>query len=105
MAQARRATGFARRRAQGAEGTRTTSPHPTRFKKGAFYMAAEAGVPIVPIVLHNTLDALPKHWMFVRPTTIDVDVLPPIETTGWNHRELDARIAEIHELYVETLGN
>ena len=86
------------------EGTRTTSPHPTRFKKGAFYMAAEAGVPIVPIVLHNTLDALPKHWMFVRPTTIDVDVLPPIETTGWNHRELDARIAEIHELYVKTLG-
>ncbi len=86
------------------EGTRTTSPHPTRFKKGAFYMAMEAGVPIVPIVLHNTLDALPKHWYFIRPTTIDVDVLPPIDTTGWTRNDLDARIDEIHQAYVDVLG-
>lgn len=86
------------------EGTRTTSPHPTRFKKGAFYMAMEAGVPIVPIVLHNTLDALPKHWYFIRPTTIDVDVLPPIDTTGWTRDDLDARIDEIHQAYVDVLG-
>lgn len=86
------------------EGTRTTSPHPTRFKKGAFYMAMEAGVPIVPIVLHNTLDALPKHWYFIRPTTIDVDVLPPIDTTGWTRSDLDARIDEIHQAYVDVLG-
>lgn len=86
------------------EGTRTTSPHPTRFKKGAFFMAQEAGVPIVPIVLHNTLDALPKHWYFVRPTTIDVTVLPPVETTDWKHTELNARIEEIRQLYVDVLG-
>lgn len=86
------------------EGTRTTSPHPTKFKKGAFYMAMEAGVPIVPIVLHNTLDALPKHWLFIRPTTIDVDVLPPIDTTSWTRRDLDDRIAEVHQQYVDVLG-
>ena len=86
------------------EGTRTTSPHPTRFKKGAFHMAMEAGVPIVPIVLHNTLDALPKHWFFVRPTTIDVSVLPPVETTGWTRANLDQRIDEIHRRYVEVLA-
>lgn len=86
------------------EGTRTTTPHPTRFKKGAFHMAMAAGVPIVPIVLHNTLDALPKHWFFVRPTTIDVEVLPPIPTDGWTRDQLDDRIAEIHGKYVEVLG-
>ena len=67
-------------------------------------MAMEAGVPIVPIVLHNTLDALPKHWYFIRPTTIDVDVLPPIDTTGWTRKDLDARIDEIHRQYVDVLG-
>lgn len=86
------------------EGTRTTSPHPTKFKKGAFYMAMEAGVPIVPIILHNTLDALPKHWFFVRPTTIDVDVLPPIDTTTWTRATLDSEIAKIHESYVAALS-
>lgn len=86
------------------EGTRTTSPHPTRFKKGAFHMAMEAGVPIVPIVLHNTLDALPKHWVFVRPTTIDVEVLPPIPTTDWTRDQLNDRIEEIHAKYVDVLG-
>lgn len=85
------------------EGTRSTTPHPGPFKKGAFFMALEAGVPIVPIVLRNTIDALPKNWLVVRPTTIDVDVLPPIETKGWQRQDLDRHIAETHALYEETL--
>jgi len=85
------------------EGTRSTTPHPGPFKKGAFFMAMEAGVPIVPIVLRNTLDALPKNWLVVRPTTIDVDVLPPIETRRWKRQDLDRHIAETHALYEETL--
>jgi putative phosphoserine phosphatase/1-acylglycerol-3-phosphate O-acyltransferase len=85
------------------EGTRSTTPRPGRFKKGAFFMAMQAGVPIVPIVLRNTLDALPKHWLFVRPTTVDVVVLPPIETKGWTRDSLDEHIAEIHQRYLEVL--
>lgn len=85
------------------EGTRSTTPHPGPFKKGAFFMAMEAGVPIVPIVLRNTLDALPKNWLVVRPTTIDVDVLPPIETRHWRRKDLERHIAETHALYEETL--
>ncbi|HEY8518407.1 MAG TPA: HAD-IB family hydrolase [Candidatus Binatia bacterium] len=85
------------------EGTRSTTPHPGRFKKGAFFMAMEAGVPIVPIVLRNTLDALPKSWLVVRPTMIDVVVLPPIDTSDWKREELDARIEEIHAMYTRTL--
>ena len=41
-------------------------------------MAMAAGVPIVPIVVRNSLDALPKNWVVVRPATVDVVVLPPI---------------------------
>ena len=86
------------------EGTRSVTPKLGRFKKGAFHLAMAAGVPIVPIVFRNALDALPKHGVIVRPSTIEAVVHPPIPTTGWRHQELAARMDEIHRLYRETLG-
>jgi putative phosphoserine phosphatase/1-acylglycerol-3-phosphate O-acyltransferase len=86
------------------EGTRSATGHLGRFKKGAFHMAMAAGVPIVPIVLRNTLDALPKHGIIVRPATIEVVVHPPIQTADWKLEDLDRHIEEIRNLYVETMG-
>jgi len=86
------------------EGTRSVTPKLGRFKKGAFHLAMAAGVPIVPIVFRNALDALPKHGVIVRPSTVEAVIHPPIPTTGWHPDELEARIAEIHRLYRETLG-
>jgi putative phosphoserine phosphatase/1-acylglycerol-3-phosphate O-acyltransferase len=85
------------------EGTRSETTRLGRFKKGAFHMAMAAGVPIVPIVFRNALDALPKHSMFVRPATVEVVVHPPIPTTDWTAERLDTEIAVIHRLYEETL--
>ncbi|MCC6848103.1 MAG: HAD-IB family hydrolase [Deltaproteobacteria bacterium] len=86
------------------EGTRSATGQLGRFKKGAFHMAMAAGVPIVPIVLRNTLDALPKHGIIVRPATIEVVVHPPVSTAGWKGEDIDRHIEEIRNLYVETLG-
>lgn len=85
------------------EGTRSATARLGRFKKGAFHIAMQAGVPIVPIVLRNVHDALPKGAWFVRPSQIEVVVHPPIATTGWTRETLDTRIAEIHALYQATL--
>jgi putative phosphoserine phosphatase/1-acylglycerol-3-phosphate O-acyltransferase len=86
------------------EGTRSTSRKIGRFKKGAFHMAMAAGVPIVPVVFKNALDALPRHGIVIRPTTVDVVVHPPIPTSDWRPEDLDARIAEIEALYESTLA-
>jgi len=86
------------------EGTRSVTPHVGPFKKGAFHMAMQAKVPIVPIVFRNTLDALPRNGLIVRPTTIEVVVLPPIETRGWKRKDIDDHIAEIRDRYVKVLG-
>jgi putative phosphoserine phosphatase/1-acylglycerol-3-phosphate O-acyltransferase len=67
-------------------------------------MAMQARVPIVPIVIKNALDALPKHGLVIRPTRIEVVVHPPIPTRGWKRETLDERIAEIRRLYEETLA-
>lgn len=85
------------------EGTRSPTPRLGRFKKGAFHLAMQAGVPIVPIVFRNALDALPKHAVVVRPATVDVVVHPPIFTAGWTPGDLEARVGAIHQLYVDTL--
>jgi putative phosphoserine phosphatase/1-acylglycerol-3-phosphate O-acyltransferase len=86
------------------EGTRSPTPHLGRFKKGAFHLAVAARVPIVPIVFRNTLDALPKHAVIIRPATIDVVVHPPISTAGWSRARLDPHVATIERLYHQTLG-
>jgi putative phosphoserine phosphatase/1-acylglycerol-3-phosphate O-acyltransferase len=66
-------------------------------------MAMAAGVPIVPIVFRNALDALPKHGIVIRPAVIDVVVHPPIATVGWTAEDLAERIAEVEQLYATTL--
>jgi hypothetical protein len=85
------------------EGTRSPTPRLARFKKGAFHIAMQAGVPIVPVVLRNTGDALPKSGFVVRPTTIEVVVLPPIDTSGWTRERLDIEIEAIRSRYLEVL--
>ncbi len=86
------------------EGTRAPTPRLGRFKKGAFHMAMQARVPIVPIVIRNALDALPKSGLVVRPATVDVVVLPPVSTRDWTRESLDGHIEDVRQLYEEVLA-
>jgi len=87
------------------EGTRSATPRLGPFKKGAFHIAMQAGVPIVPVVFRNVLDALPKHAWVVRPTTVEAVVLPPVDTAGWTRETLDGEIEAIRKRYLEVLGD
>ena len=71
------------------EGTRGRA-YPLRpFKKGPFVLAIAAGAPIVPIVVHGTIEIMPKGSLRVHPGMIDVHLLKPVSTTGYDydHRE------------------
>jgi putative phosphoserine phosphatase/1-acylglycerol-3-phosphate O-acyltransferase len=85
------------------EGTRSTTGRLGPFKKGAFHIALQAGVPIVPVVFRNVLDALPKHAWVVRPATVEAVVLPPVDTSGWSAQSLDAEIEALRNRYLEVL--
>lgn len=63
-----------------AEGTRARPGQLLPFKKGAFYMAIEAGVPIVPVAIKNTDVLMGKGTGTARTGTIEMVLLPPIET-------------------------
>ncbi len=85
------------------EGTRSTTPTLGPFKKGAFRLAMEARVPIVPVVFRNVLDALPKGALIVRPAVIEAVALPPVDTSAWTLATLDQEIEKMRNRYIEVL--
>jgi putative phosphoserine phosphatase/1-acylglycerol-3-phosphate O-acyltransferase len=66
-------------------------------------MAMQAGVPVVPVVFRNVLDALPRDALIVRPATIEAVVLPPIDTSEWTVDGLDDEIQAIRARYLDIL--
>jgi putative phosphoserine phosphatase/1-acylglycerol-3-phosphate O-acyltransferase len=85
------------------EGTRSTLGELQPFKHGAFYLARKARVPVVPIVLHNVKDALPKGGLLIRPTTIRVSVLPPMHPEKMGG--IRAACTQMERAYERVLGN
>jgi putative phosphoserine phosphatase/1-acylglycerol-3-phosphate O-acyltransferase len=87
------------------EGTRldTTSVGP--FKKGPFRMAMAVGIPVVPIVIRNAEIIAARNSTTMNPGTVDVAVFPPISVANWTVDTLADRIAEVRQLYMDTLAD
>jgi putative phosphoserine phosphatase/1-acylglycerol-3-phosphate O-acyltransferase len=86
------------------EGTRSVTDKLAPFKKGAFHLAMQAGVPIVPIVIHNSGDVQPKGDLLFHPGTVNVEVLPPVETSGWSVESIDQHVGDVRSMYLHALG-
>jgi putative phosphoserine phosphatase/1-acylglycerol-3-phosphate O-acyltransferase len=87
------------------EGTRSATATLGPFKKGAFHMAMQAGVPVVPVVIRNAGELMWRSSRLVRPGTIDVAVLPPIDTSGWRREDIDDHVDEVRRRFLDTLDN
>jgi putative phosphoserine phosphatase/1-acylglycerol-3-phosphate O-acyltransferase len=85
------------------EGTRTATQALGPFKKGAFHMAMQAGVPVVPIVLRNTGELMWRRSKLVNAGTVEVAVLDPIPTDDWTVADLNDHVADVHDLFRTTL--
>src|SRR5215467_2458741 len=64
------------------EGTRAKPGELLPFKKGAFYMARQAGVPVVPVAIKNSDVLMGKGTGEARAGTLEMMVLPPVKTAG-----------------------
>ena len=87
------------------EGTRLDTRSVGSFKKGPFRLAMSAGVPIVPIVLRNAEAISARDSSTLHPGTVDIVVYPPISVADWTLDDLTERIAEVRQLFVDTLEN
>ncbi len=73
------------------EGTRSKDGEIHRFKAGAFTLAKEAGVEILPVVLDGTKTLIRKNMLFNWGNRITIRVLPPVGVE-------EVRATEVHEL-------
>lgn len=72
------------------------------FKKGAFHLAIETGVPIVPVVVGPIRHL--AHWKTrtLKGGTVRVKILPPISSEGLRREDVTAFRDRIHALMEET---
>lgn len=85
------------------EGTRLDTTEVGPFKKGPFRIAMAVGIPIVPIVIRNAEIVASRNSTTINPGTVDVAVFPPIPVDDWTLETLPERIAEVRQLYLDTL--
>jgi len=67
------------------EGTRSRDGRMKRFSLGAFDLAIQKNIPILPLVIDGTQDCLPKKdWVFTTDAYVTLKVLEPINTDHLN---------------------
>ena len=87
------------------EGTRSPDGHLRAFKTGAFEVAQRARVPLLPIVLEGTGDALPKRGFVLHGRhPIRVRLLDPIPYASFADRDVAELTAEVRALFARALG-
>lgn len=86
------------------EGTRSLTPTLGAFKTGGFFLAREAGVPVVPIVIRNAGELMWRDSYTLKPGTIQVAVQPPIDVSDWSDSDMRERVAGVRQMYADTLA-
>jgi 1-acyl-sn-glycerol-3-phosphate acyltransferase len=86
------------------EGTRSRDGRLQPFKKGAFALAFEAGVPVVPLAIHGGPEILPKGGWRVRGGLYRITMGRPLEASAYPDAEALRLAAEaaVRELLGET---
>ena len=86
------------------EGTRSATPRLGHFKKGPFHIAMQARVPMVPIVLRNVGEVMWRGAQVLSPGTVEVAVLPAVDTRRWSAETIDDHVAEVRQMFLDTLS-
>jgi 1-acyl-sn-glycerol-3-phosphate acyltransferase len=87
------------------EGTRGESYALRPFKKGPFVLAIAAGAPVIPVVVFGARDVMPKGRFRVQSGVIDVHLLEPIETRGYDYDHRHELMRAVWQRMADTLCN
>jgi 1-acyl-sn-glycerol-3-phosphate acyltransferase len=79
------------------EGTRSPDGRLGEFKRGAFRMALDLGLPILPMTIIGTRAILAPASRDLRPGRARLVIHPPIETAGWPPEGLPELIERTRE--------
>ena len=80
------------------EGTRSRDGEIKAFKQGTFYLAIQAGAPIVPISIIGSGEIMPKRSLKIKPGKVKLIIDKPIPVAGYsldNRHELIDRVRQV----------
>jgi len=87
------------------EGTRAKPGELLPFKKGAFYMARQAGVPVVPVAIKNSDVLMGKGTGEARAGALEMVFMSPVETVNrTTDEDIDRLVFEVRETIASELA-
>jgi 1-acyl-sn-glycerol-3-phosphate acyltransferase len=86
------------------EGTRSPDGRIHEFKSGAFIMAMESGVPILPVVIKGTFEIAPKSAIKAVPHPVEVVVGAPILVEGLDAIKRTELIKHTRDIMIQMRG-
>ena len=85
------------------EGTRSANGKIGRFKRGAFTIARDLHLPIIPVTISGAYNVLPKNGWFITPGKITMTIHQPIDTTHLNDDNLNETIDQVKNIVESAL--
>lgn len=80
------------------EGTRSKDGRLRAFKKGFVHLAIATGLPVVPVAIHGAHRNWPLGPLNFQPITLEIDVLPAIDTSTWKEDTAAVHAAYVYEV-------
>ncbi len=78
-----------------AEGTRSLTGELGEFKKGAFFMALDLGIPILPVTIIGTRNVLPPKTKRLLPGRAKMIIHKPIKIEGYTKETITDLMADV----------
>lgn len=85
------------------EGRRTFTGHMGDFKKGAFQLADELRLPVVPLSIDGSFEVLPRTGRFIRRHRMILTLHEPIFPQGQGHENIQNTRDKAHQVIQESL--
>lgn len=85
------------------EGARTYDGKMGRFKRGAFLIAKELGLPVVPLTINGAFDVMKIHTYLVNPGKLELIIHQPIPTQDLADEDIPALMNESKEIIHSSL--
>lgn len=80
------------------EGTRTHDGLIGKFRRGAFLLASDLNLPLVPITIKGAFEVLPRNTFLIHPGKITMVIHNPLNTESYNHDNINELIDKTHEI-------
>lgn len=79
------------------EGSRSHGETLQPFKRGAFLLAIEAQVPVVPVTIVNGYRLFNEATRKARPGTMHIHFGQPIDITGWDRKDIPRLVEQVRD--------